>query len=262
MSVETGKSVAEVSCTAECEQLQHDFQHLRSQWWWLFLFGILLAVCGTAAIIFPALTVLGTLTAVVVLGTVLIIAGIATIVTAFWAGQWSGVLVQIPGGPAVPGRGLHDYRKAAGLRMTLTLFVATLFIVVGGFRILAALLVRFPYWGWAAERHRHVPGGRDHLPSFSAERDLGAGTAGGPGNAVSRLDLDHALPGYQRTSGASGLRAAPARFRGELSPTVFTDGPTAPRRRAVGPFNCAAALPAPGQRRPVRCCWPRSRTKR
>ena len=33
--------------------------------------------------------------------------------------------------------------------MTLTLFVATLSIVVGGFRILAALLVRFPYWGWA-----------------------------------------------------------------------------------------------------------------
>ncbi len=149
MSVETGKSVAEVSCTAECEQLQHDFQHLRSQWWWLFLFGILLAVCGTAAIIFPALTVLGTLTAVVVLGTVLIIAGIATIVTAFWAGKWSGVLVQILAGLLYLVVGFMITEKPLASAVTLTLFVATLFIVVGGFRILAALLVRFPYWGWA-----------------------------------------------------------------------------------------------------------------
>jgi uncharacterized membrane protein HdeD (DUF308 family) len=147
MSVETGKSV--VPGTAASEQLQQDFQHLRSQWWWLFLFGILLAVCGGAAVIFPALTVLGTLTAVVVLGTVLIIAGIATIVTAFWAGKWSGVLVQILAGLLYLVVGFMITEKPLASAVTLTLFVATLFIVVGGFRILAALLVRFPYWGWA-----------------------------------------------------------------------------------------------------------------
>jgi uncharacterized membrane protein HdeD (DUF308 family) len=30
-----------------------------------------------------------------------------------------------------------------------TLFIAALFIVVGAFRILAAMMVRFPQWGWA-----------------------------------------------------------------------------------------------------------------
>ncbi len=148
MSVESDKGVAEVPCTAACEQLQQEFQHLRSQWWWLFLFGLLLAVCGAAAVIFPALTALGTLAAVVVLGTVLIVAGIATIVAAFWAGKWSGVLVQILAGILYLVVGFMITEKPLESAMTLTLFVATLFIVVGGFRILAALMVRFPYWGW------------------------------------------------------------------------------------------------------------------
>lgn len=149
MSVEAGKNAAEVPYTAQCEQLQQEFQHLRSQWWWLFLFGLLLAVCGAAAVIFPALTVLGTFTAVVVLGTVLIVAGIATIVTAFWAGKWSGVLVQVLAGILYLVVGFMITEKPLGTAMTLTLFVATLFIVVGGFRILAALMIRFPHWGWA-----------------------------------------------------------------------------------------------------------------
>ena len=31
----------------------------------------------------------------------------------------------------------------------MTLFIAAFFIVAGGFRIVAAWSVRFPYWGWA-----------------------------------------------------------------------------------------------------------------
>ena len=48
---------AEAGKCARCEQLEREFQHLRSDWWWLLLFGILLVVCGSAAVIFPALTV-------------------------------------------------------------------------------------------------------------------------------------------------------------------------------------------------------------
>ena len=33
--------------------------------------------------------------------------------------------------------------------MTLTAFVAAFFIVAGSFRILAAMIVRFPHWGWS-----------------------------------------------------------------------------------------------------------------
>ena len=37
---------AEAGKCCGCEQLQREFQHLKSDWWWLFLFGILLTVCG------------------------------------------------------------------------------------------------------------------------------------------------------------------------------------------------------------------------
>ena len=37
---------AEADKCRGCEQLEREFQHLRSDWWWLLLFGILLVVCG------------------------------------------------------------------------------------------------------------------------------------------------------------------------------------------------------------------------
>ena len=44
---------------------------------------------------------------------------------------------------------LDSAKRPSQSAMTLTLFVAAFFIVVGGFRILAALMIRFPYWGWS-----------------------------------------------------------------------------------------------------------------
>ena len=137
-------------CAVACsEQLQQEFHHLRSQWWWLLLFGILLAVCGSAAIIFPPLTVVTTFAAMVVLGVTLMVAGIATIVTAFWAGKWSGTLVQLLIGVIYVVVGLMITDTPVQSAMAMTLFVAAFFIVAGAFRVVAALVVRFPHWGWA-----------------------------------------------------------------------------------------------------------------
>jgi uncharacterized membrane protein HdeD (DUF308 family) len=148
MSVETGQT-PEVRCMSGCEQLKREFQHLRSQWLWLFLFGILLTVCGTAAVVFPQITVLGSLTAVVVLGIVLMVAGISTIIASFWTGKWSGLLVQLLAGIFYLVLGLMITERPLESAMALTLFVAAFFIVAGGFRIAAALVIRFPHWGWA-----------------------------------------------------------------------------------------------------------------
>lgn len=134
---------------AGCGQLIEEFQHLRSQWRWLFLYGILLAVCGSAAIIFPALTVLTSVTAVVVLGIALMIAGIATIIASLWAGKWSGMLVQLLVGILYLVVGFMITDKPFQSAVTLTLFIAAFCIVVGIFRAVAAMAVRFPYWGWS-----------------------------------------------------------------------------------------------------------------
>ena len=72
---------------------------------------------------------------------VLMVAGIATIVTSFWAGKWSGMLVQLLVGVLylivgfmIPGQSAPVGRHHNGV------FVAAFFIVAGGFRILAALM--------------------------------------------------------------------------------------------------------------------------
>jgi uncharacterized membrane protein HdeD (DUF308 family) len=128
--------------------LREEFQHLKAHWWWFLLLGILLAVCGTIALIFPAVTIITSFAAVVVLGVMLMISGIATIIAAFWAGRWSGLLVQLLIGILYLVAGITIADAPERSAVILTLFLASLFIVAGVFRAVAALVIRFPHWGW------------------------------------------------------------------------------------------------------------------
>jgi len=145
-----GPQTAQCVCElAGVERLHREFQHLRSDWWWLLLYGVLLAVCGAVALVFPALTVLTSFMAVVLLGVALIIAGVATIVAALWAGKWSGLLLQMLVGVLYMTVGFMIMETPLQSAEALTLFVAAFFIVVGGFRIIASLMIHFPFWGWS-----------------------------------------------------------------------------------------------------------------
>jgi uncharacterized membrane protein HdeD (DUF308 family) len=126
--------------------LHAEFRHLKSQWWCLLLLGIFLVVCGTVAVLFP---ILSNIAVMVVLGLALLATGIATIVTSFWAGKWSGLLLQLLVGIlyVVVGLQIADTPVESGLVMAI--FLAGFFIVVGAFRVVAALAIRFPHWGWA-----------------------------------------------------------------------------------------------------------------
>ena len=127
--------------------MKHELQHLRAHWWWLLVLGILLVVCGTTAIAFP---VVSTLAVVDVLAVILMVAGVATIMAAFWAGKWSGFLVHLLVGLIYVAASLVISKQPSveTLRL-LTIFAAVLFMVTGAFRVLASFLVRFPQWGWA-----------------------------------------------------------------------------------------------------------------
>ncbi len=133
-------------CGASVEQ---EFRHLRSHWFWLLLFGLLLVVCGTAAIIFPTVTVVTTFAATMALGVILMIAGVATLVHSFWAGKWSGTMVQLLVGILYLVVGFMITDMPLQRRGHVTLFVAAFCIVMGLFRMVAALAIRFPYWGWS-----------------------------------------------------------------------------------------------------------------
>jgi uncharacterized membrane protein HdeD (DUF308 family) len=124
----------------------HELHPLRDQWWCFLLLGIALVVLGALCIIDPFVP---SLASVIFLGFVLMAAGIAQIVSAFWAGKWSGMLIHILIGVLyiVVGYMIVD---APVINMVLiTKFIAIFLIVSGAFRIVAALVVRFQDWGWA-----------------------------------------------------------------------------------------------------------------
>src|ERR1700676_259327 len=126
--------------------IRHEFHHLRSHWCWLLALGLLLLVCGAASIVFPIVFAEG---AVDILAVILLVAGIATIITSFWAGRWSGLLVQLLFGVLYVVAGFVITERPLMSTLIITIFVAVSFVVAGAFRVLAALLIRFPQWGWA-----------------------------------------------------------------------------------------------------------------
>ncbi len=129
--------------------IHQELQHIRSHWFWIVLLGVLLAVAGTAAIVVPPATVGTTFAAVVFLGVLLMIGGVATIVSAFWIGKWSGFLVQLLVGLLYVACGFVVTENPAISAVTMTVFIAVSFMVLGAFRAVGALVLRFPEWGWA-----------------------------------------------------------------------------------------------------------------
>jgi uncharacterized membrane protein HdeD (DUF308 family) len=97
-------------------------------------------------VVFP---VLASVAATVALAVVLMVAGVATIIGSFWAGKWGGLLVQLLVGLLYLAGGFMMSERPVLAIVFVTLFIAMSFIVIGAFRTLAALLIRFPQWGWA-----------------------------------------------------------------------------------------------------------------
>lgn len=129
--------------------VRHELSHMRANWWWFALLGILLVVCGTAAIIFPAITVLTTVAVTTILSILLMVSGVATIIGAFYAGKWSGLLLQLLVGILYVTAGFVVAEDPISMARVITFFLAVSFIILGAFRTVAALVVHFPQWGWA-----------------------------------------------------------------------------------------------------------------
>lgn len=149
--------------------VQHELEHLRASWGWFMLLGGLLVAGGTAALVFPAVMAATSVFATLVLGVVLMLSGLATIVGAFWTGRWSGFFVQLLVGLVYLAAGFVVTDRPGVTLLMMTLFISVTFIVLGAFRVVGALVVRFPQWGWALLNgavtllagiviYRHLPG--------------------------------------------------------------------------------------------------------
>ena len=118
---------------------------MRLHWWWFLIIGSLLAACGTLALFFPLIPALF---AVSLLSVLLLFAGVATLVGAFWTGRWGGFLVNVLVGLLYLAAGFVVSEHPVRWILVITFCIAILFMVMGLFRILAAMVIRFPQWGW------------------------------------------------------------------------------------------------------------------
>jgi uncharacterized membrane protein HdeD (DUF308 family) len=119
---------------------------LRRSWGWLLGLGIAFVVVGAVCIIGD---VAATFTTVVFFGWLLLISGIIALIHSFTAGSWQGSLLYVLSAIL---RGFTGYlllRYPGAGAMSLTLLLASFFVVGGLFRSIGAGMLQFPRWGWA-----------------------------------------------------------------------------------------------------------------
>ncbi len=125
--------------------LTEEAKGIRKDWGWFLALGIVQIVAGMLAVTFAFSA---TLASVAMLGILLLIAAGAQTGAAIWARDWSGFFLFVLIGVlyAVAGFLMLLYPLAAAEGLTLMLAAA---LMVGGtFRIIFAVMERFPSWGW------------------------------------------------------------------------------------------------------------------
>lgn len=126
--------------------LYYDSEHLRPKWGWLLFLGIVMVILGAIAIfIMPAATI-GT---VLVLGWLLVISGVIEMVHAIRVQKWGGLFLHLVAGVLGILVGLLVVTHPIAGALAWTLLFAAFFTVIGLFRLLAAIYLKFSNWGWA-----------------------------------------------------------------------------------------------------------------
>jgi uncharacterized membrane protein HdeD (DUF308 family) len=119
---------------------------IRPRWRWLLFLGILMVTLGTVALfLIPAATI-GT---ALVLGWLLVISGVMEMIHAFRVRRWGGLFLHLIGGVLGILIGLLIVTHPIAGAVVWTLLLASFMVVIGLFRLLAAISLRFPNWGWA-----------------------------------------------------------------------------------------------------------------
>jgi uncharacterized membrane protein HdeD (DUF308 family) len=135
------------SATPLREAIRHDLTAIRSRWVPLAILGALTVVLGVVALGTPLVATLATVTFLSVL---LIVAGVAGIIGAFWVKEWSGFFLQLLTDVLYVAVGILTLNRPLEFALSLTLLIAALLIGGGLFKIIAAIAVRCDQWIWLA----------------------------------------------------------------------------------------------------------------
>jgi uncharacterized membrane protein HdeD (DUF308 family) len=119
---------------------------VRHAWGWFLVLGVLLMVLGAVALAASGLMTLGTM---VFFGFLLIVGGVIQLIHAFKARGWGGFFLLLLTGILGVVTGSLMVRHPGAAALSLTLLLASFFMVGGLFRVVGSLMLRFPNWGWA-----------------------------------------------------------------------------------------------------------------
>ncbi len=119
---------------------------LRPKWGWLLFLGILMATLGTIALFIAPAATIGT---ALVMGWLLVFSGVIEMVHAFGVRRWGGFFLHLIGGVLGVLVGLLVVTHPVAGAIAWTLLFASFLTVLGLFRLIAAVSLKFPHWGWA-----------------------------------------------------------------------------------------------------------------
>lgn len=122
-----------------------EIDEVRNNWGWFFALGVLLVLLGCGVI---SSSFYATIFSVFILGIFLIGAGIVQIVQAFLARKWSGLFLSLMIGVLYIIVGVFFALRPAIAAISITLWIAAFCFVIGLFKMLTALILRFEGWGW------------------------------------------------------------------------------------------------------------------
>jgi uncharacterized membrane protein HdeD (DUF308 family) len=122
-----------------------DLEEFRHNWGWFLVLGVALVILGTVAL---GWSVFVTLASILFFGWLLIFAGALETIQAFWQRKWGGFFLHLLGGILSVVVGIIIVANPGAGALVLTLVMAVFFMVAGLFRIITALVTRFPHWGW------------------------------------------------------------------------------------------------------------------
>jgi uncharacterized membrane protein HdeD (DUF308 family) len=119
---------------------------ITGHWGWLLTLGIMMVLLGAAAIWFDVFT---TFVTVSLLGVFLSVGGLVVLVHAVWTRHWNGFLPHLLLGILYLVLGILILKNPFISALSLTILLASFFIVSGLFRSIAAMMLHFEHWGWA-----------------------------------------------------------------------------------------------------------------
>ncbi len=122
-------------------------EEISRNWFWFLVLGILSIILGVVAL---GQSVLVTLVSMLFLGILLLVNSIAEAVAAFQAKAWSGFFLHLLGAVLDVVVGIIFVTRPVLGAMEFTLVVAVFLFVGGLFRIVNAVVLRFPNWVFSA----------------------------------------------------------------------------------------------------------------